>query len=76
MSLLEAVDVVMDERQWQYATASMSSLEDVRGLLRDVGKFSGKAGLPLRFRSEAARIQAEAEDLEQNLAAYLAEMNR
>lgn len=73
MIQMEPVDKAMEERQRKYANDAVGALDDSRGLMRDVGKFSMKAGLPERFQNEAARLRMEIETFEQHVSAYIAE---
>lgn len=75
MSVMEAsVDEAMDERAQDYATAAVSALEDMRGLARDVGKFTAKAGLPIEFQAEASRIQLAIEEFESRVSEHTVEV--
>lgn len=74
MISMEPVDKAMEERQRKYANDAVGALDDARGLLRDVGKFSMKAGLPERFQNEAARLRMEVETLEAQVSEYTAEV--
>lgn len=71
-----SIDEAMDERHADYASAAVGALEDSRGLLRDAGKFTMKAGLPERFQNEAARLRMEVEMLEAQISEYAVEVAR
>lgn len=70
MIQVDPIDESVEARMREYAPVACGTLEDMRGLARDVGRSLEKSGLPPNFQIRAAKIRAEIEDLEAAVSEY------
>lgn len=71
---MDEFDQELDARMRQYATQAVGSLEDMRGLARDVGKFIDRGGLPVQFQRQATEVLAAVETLEAGVSEYAVQL--